>query len=423
MSRIPTPLPPSLWSDGARRAAAFLAMLAVAAIGFGVGYLIFGGEGSSEAPAPTAVGGGEDEGAGVLIGGTRNTTRFAGFDPAGTAAAIASATHPTDAERPPAVVLAPSESWQLALAATPLVADPIGAPVLLSSTAGMPEITSEALGLLRPGGLPGGDGTRVIAVGGVAGDDELETRELEGDDPATVASEIDELRAEITGQRHPGHVVLVSSEEPGYAMPAAAWAAHSGDAVLFTGPDELPKPTKAALERHPKTPVYVLGPKAAISNAVLDEVKKVASSAIRISADEPVENAIAFARFADDDFGWDINDPGHGFTIASVDEPIDAAIAAPLAVLGKPGPLLLTTDSQSVPAALQGFLADTQPGYVDEPARAIYNHVWIVGGPSVMSESFQRQIDFLTNLVPVDSASGSDGASDRRRGDRSSSDD
>ena len=49
--------------------------------------------------------------------------------------------------------------------------------------------------------------------------------------PAEVANSIDQLRQRLM-KREPEHIVVVSSDEAGYAMPAAAWAARSGDPVL-----------------------------------------------------------------------------------------------------------------------------------------------------------------------------------------------
>ena len=40
------------------------------------------------------------------------------------------------------------------------------------------------------------------------------------------------------------------------------------------------------------------------------------ASATRVGAEDPVENAIEFAKFTSGSFGWNINDPGHGFAIA-----------------------------------------------------------------------------------------------------------
>ena len=133
-------------------------------------------------------------------------------------------------------------------------------------------------------------------------------------------------------------------------MPAAAWAARSGDPVLFVAKDAAPKPTLAALRRDKRVPVYVLGPASAISDKALEQVRKVAPGAKRIGAEDPVQNAIAFARYASGSFGWDINDPGHGFVIANAGRPLDAAAAAPLSASGDWGPLLITDDAGTGPA-------------------------------------------------------------------------
>ena len=65
------------------------------------------------------------------------------------------------------MTIAPADSWQLALAATPLVADPIGTPVLLSSASEVPQPTTDALTALSPSGLEKADGTEAFVVGGV----------------------------------------------------------------------------------------------------------------------------------------------------------------------------------------------------------------------------------------------------------------
>ena len=55
---------------------------------------------------------------------------------------------------------------------------------------------------------------------------------------------------------------------------------------------------------------------------------------------DPVANAIAFARFSDGSFGWNVVDPGHGLVFATTQRPLDAAAAAPLSASGTYGPLL-----------------------------------------------------------------------------------
>ena len=97
-----------------------------------------------------------------------------------------------------------------------------------------------------------------------------------------------------------------------------------------------------------------------ISDKALEAVRKVAPSVeAGRRAQDPVENAIAFARYASGSFGWNINDPGHGFVIASASRPLDAAAAAPLSASGTWGPLLVTDDAAQRPAPRCGATCST----------------------------------------------------------------
>lgn len=409
------------WPEGARRAAALVAVLAVGAIGFGVGYLVFDEPDQEppadpapvaapavifeEEPAPADAERDAVERIGFPAFATRNTTRVGGADPLADAAGVALASYPSlgGVESPQAVILAPTYSWQAGLAATPLSADPLAAPVLLSDSETVPPLTVDALQALAPTGLEAMDGAQVIAIGGATAPDGVETLEIEGSDPAEIAAAIDRERERLTGQEHPDHLLVVSSQsqDASLSMPAAAWAARSGDPVLFAAGDEVPEGTLEVVGRHPKTPIYVLGPESAVSKEALGKLDRRGAKPTRISGEDPVANAIEFARFVDGDFGWNINDPGHGFVIANEDRPVDAAAAAPLSAGGKPGPLLITDDSEELPSDLRAFLLDTKPGFEDDPARAVYNHVWLLGDPTAISVAFQAQVDELTELVPV----------------------
>ncbi len=403
------PPPPSLWPVWARAVGILVAIALIAGIGFGIGYLVFDdGEegGTAVAPTPVLIEGAPQPDTAEEIGfpsfATRNTTRVGGADPTADAAGIALASYPTEGgvSGPQAVVLAPADSWQEALAATPLAGDPIAAPILLGDPGEVPDITQGALDALQPRGLDGG-GEKVIAVGDVATPGGAKALEVGGSTPAAVAGAVDAEVAKLTEVEHPDHLLVVSSSDPAYAMPAGFWAARSGDPILFADGDDVPDETLEVIKRHPDTPVYVLGPESVISKEAFKELAKQGASVTRVGKEDPIENAIDFARFVDGDFGWNINDPGHGFAIANTDRPEDAAAGAPLAAGGKPGPLLLTDSADIVPPALTSFLVDTQPGFVDDPTRAVYNHVWILGGEDAISVGFQSQVDELTKLAPV----------------------
>ncbi len=356
-----------------------------------------------QAPAPEAA-----EQLGFPAFATRNTTRVGGSDPTADAAGVALASYPTfgGVGGPAVVSLAPADSWQAGLAAASLAADPISAPLLLGDPDEIPGFTAEALQGLAPSGIAAADDAAVIAIGDVATPDGLGVIEIAGEDPAELAKGIDRQRARLSGTQDPGSILVVSSEDPGFAMPAAAWAARSGDPILFATADKVPEDTLAVIERHPKASVYVLGPESVIGADAFKELGKSAAKVVRIEGDTPEENAIAFARFVDGGFGWNINDPGHGFTIANVDRPADAGAAASLAAGGKPGPLLVTEQSDEPSRELRNFLLDTKPGFTDDPTRAVYNHVWIMGDTSAISLNFQAQVDELTKLEPVARGAG-----------------
>ncbi len=393
-----------------------LGLLVAIGAGVGIGYALFDEPDQrvslpavaptvviEEAPRPEAA-----EQIGFPAFATRNTTRVGGVDSTSVAAGVALASYPAvgGVGGPRMVVLAPQDSWQASLVATSLVASPIGAPILLGSEGEIPGFSAEALAGLSPTGLKRGDGIQLLGINGVATPDGLVTSKVSAGDPAVLAKEIDRQRIRLSGRDEPDHILVVSSEDPALAMPAAAWAARSGDPIVFAAGDEVPRATLDVLERHPEAPVYVLGPEEAISDRALKELRKVSGPAVRIGDSDPVVNAIDFARFVDGSFGWNINDPGHGFTIANTSRPADAAAAAPLAAGGKPGPLLLTDSATELPRALQGFLLDTKPGFAEDPARAVYNHIWLIGDTSAISVAMQARIDALTQLEQVTEGSG-----------------
>lgn len=339
---------------------------------------------------------------------TSNTTRVAGQDPVADAAGIALATFPPGAnEGAAAVTLVDAEDWAEGVAASSLVAEPIGAPILLTDGEDLPELTASALDSLDPAGNPATGSTQVFSIGGSPEPRGLKASAIDGANAAEVAAEVAATREELTGEP-PEHVLIASSDDPAYAMPAAAWAARSGDPVLFAQADSVPAATIEALEGLEDVPVYILGSEDVISGSAEKEIADAAGSEVKraATADDPVTNAVEFARYTDAGFGWNINDPGHGFVIANSERPADAAAAAPLSGSGTWGPLLLTDDAGSPPAALEGYLLDLKPGYEDDPTRALYNHIWIVGDESAVSVDFQVELDEIAEVARIKAGSG-----------------
>ena len=45
--------------------------------------------------------------------------------------------------------------------------------------------------------------------------------------------------------------------------------------------------------------------------------------------------------------------------------------------------------------------AESEDGYIDDPTRAVYNHVWLIGDDAAISVPFQAEVDGLTELTKV----------------------
>lgn len=374
-----------------------------------------GGSSSSEAPGPAPISG---KGSGAKSAGgasqtaeqlgypsfaTNNTTRVGGSSAAANAAGVALAVFPatTPAQRPAAVTVVNEDDWAGALAAAVLMAPPVRAPILVSGSDQTPEPTAAALSALDPQGSAATGGAAAFAVGSVAKPAvDGKVTAVKGSSPAATAAAIAKLRDRLFGAA-PKHVVVASAEAAEMAMPAAAWAARSGDPVLFAGKGKLPAPTAAALARHKDVPVYVLGPSSAIPTTTVREIAKIDSRVHRVSGENAVGNAIAFARYADGSFGWGVNDPGHGFVLARSDEPLAAAAAAALSASGTWGPLLLTDSATTLPKELREYFLDVKPGYTTNPTRAFYNQVWVIGDQEAIDVNQQAEVNELAELAKI----------------------
>ena len=332
---------------------------------------------------------------------TKNTTRVGGEDPAADAGGAASAVFPgaTRASRPRAVTLVDSGDWRGGIAAAVLAAPPLRAPILITDGDEVPKATATAIESMRPIGARQLGGAKALAVGRARAPDSLAARRVSRADPFALAASIDALATDIAG-RASQNVVIVSADDPQYAMPAAAWAAKAGDSVLFTERGRLPPATRRALRRHERPGIYVLGPPAVVSARVERDLREL-GRVRRIAGRGPVETAIAFARYSNATFGWGLRDPGHGMVIANADRTLDAAAGAILSASGKYGPLLLVEDADTLPRPLESFLLDIQPGYRFDPVRGVYNHVWLMGDESAISVGMQARIDELAEIVRI----------------------
>jgi hypothetical protein len=333
---------------------------------------------------------------------TRNTIRVGGGDAASDAAGVASAVFPAtgNESRPTAVVLVDKANWQDAISGSVLAGSPISAPIMLTDGGDLPSVTKDTLDHLKPRGSDLSKGAQVIRIGkGTARPEGFRTAVIEGNDAYERAAAIDRFHSSVRG-KPTTDVLVVSGEKPEWAMPAAAWGARSGDAVLPVKHDSVPAPIAKALREHSKPNIYVLGSTEAVGPKAMAQLGKL-GTVRRIQGPTPIQNAIAFARYQRGGFGWGVVVPGYNFTVASTSRPGDSAAAASLATQGVFAPLLLTDDVAKLPKQLEAYLLSVQPGFEGDPGQAVYNRVWVLGDDKTISVKEQGRIDETTELVPV----------------------
>src|SRR5689334_19906880 len=246
----------------------------------------------SAAQSPVSV----SEGIGFPVLATKNTTRVSGADPAADAAGVALAVFPSTVAgtHPTAVTIAPTDDWEAAIASSVLMAAPIRAPILLSGSTALPPASADALNLLKPTGAGSIDGAQVIRIGNVPTVRGLRPASIQGSDPYVLAAAIDRFASAAAGNKPSPDVVIASTSDPAYAMPAAGWAAESGDPILFVSSSGVPPATAQALIAHQKPHIYVLGPPSVVPDSVLTQLRKYGTVA-RVGAQDPAANSVAFA--------------------------------------------------------------------------------------------------------------------------------
>jgi putative cell wall binding repeat protein len=347
---------------------------------------------------------------------TRNTTRVAGSGPVADAAGVALAVYPSVASgtHPSVVTIAPTDDWEAALASSVLMAPPLHAPVLLSGSRALPAPTADALKQLAPTGSGSVSGGQVVLVGNVPKPPGLRAATIGAPNPYAAAAQIDRFATAAAGGHASPDVVIASSSDPAYAMPAAGWAAESGDPILFVSAKSIPKPTIQALQAHSKPHIYVLGPPSVISAALVKQLGKY-GSVKRISGDDTSSNSVAFAVYRDPpckfgqacahvpgSFGWAMRSPGHGYTLLNPSQPLAAAASAALSGSGDYGPQLLVDNGSTLSKpVLNFFLNYATPGFTQEgPTAAVYNHAWIIGNTATISVTAQAEADELLQAIP-----------------------
>ena len=339
---------------------------------------------------------------------SKNTTRINTDDPVNAAVAVSRSLWMATGEdnRPGSVILTSADPWQNAAVSADLIHHPSNGPILFVNKDGVPEATANELKRLQPSGVASNQGVQAILVGDLGQGVENQVKELgfktdkiAADNPAALAKAIDAYYAKVAGD-NPSSVIIGSMDSQEYTMPAINWIAHMPEPLLYVKQDEIPQETKEALQtRGGKANIYILGPESVISAKVESELKSFGNT-VRISGDDPYANAIAFAKYKDEQtgFGWGITTPGHNFSFVNAASPSLAIAAAPFSHLGKHAPLLWT-DREGMPESVMSYVMSVQPTYDQTPTEGPYNHSWLTGSAATISEKAQGEIDSMLEIT------------------------
>ena len=339
---------------------------------------------------------------------TTNTTRLGGSTPVIDAAAVALAAYPglTPATRPQLVVMVNDNDWPAALASSVLAGAPLHAPLLYSEGGTLPQPTSIALQAMQPKGTdtpgpsPSGPEGRaqVLDVGNAPVPTGYATRAIAASEPAALAVAIEQLSSRLDGRAPHDLIVTAANGPAALAMPAAGLSAQTGAPILFVHRSGIPHATAVELARLAGASIYVVGPRAVVSERVVRELRHF-GAVTRIDGQTPAANAIAVARFSNGAFGWGVLEPGHGLVFASSSRPLDAPAAAPLSARGDYGPLLLLEGAGALSSELGGYLSDLQPGSpTSGPVHGVYNRGWLIGDETAISARTQAHLDTLLEI-------------------------
>ncbi|WP_369052829.1 cell wall-binding repeat-containing protein [Kineococcus terrestris] len=254
------------------------------------------------------------------------------------------------------VLLASGTSTVDALSASYL-AGSYDSPVLLTAR---DTITSETIAELRRLGA-----TRVVIAGGenaVSAEvatllqESFTVERAAGSDRYDTAAQLTEL---VADDGAPEVVFVAAGGGAADAAAASPMAAANGWPILLTGRDDVPAPTRDALERWPDAEVVVLGGTAAVSDATAREL----GAETRLQGGDRYDTAVAVADFATDRGGF--SGTGFGLALGSGGDLADALVAGPILARSQ-APLLLASSPQSLGAATETYLTDNADRFTGE---------------------------------------------------------
>ncbi len=271
----------------------------------------------------------------------------------------------------PPVVVVRGDLFPDALSAAPL-ATSVSGPVLLTGSTLLPDVLAGELDRLDP--------SRIYIVGGSLAVSDSVAAELATYAPVTRVAGTNRFKTavEVSKQVAPSGaatVFVASGTNYPDAVSGSAQAATRNAPLLLTGRDILPPETRSELDRLNPTEIVVVGGTAAVSDAVVTELRTYASTVTVLAGTDRFDTSAEISQ-------WGYPNGAERAFLATASDFADALAGAAIAGAVN-GPILLvseTTVSASVQTELQ---------------RLGVSRITLLGGPAAISYAVQDSVDDL----------------------------
>lgn len=196
-------------------------------------------------------------------------------------------------------------------------------------------------------------------------------------------------------------IVVVSAEEPAYALPAAYTAAYFRTPVVPVENGSIPQNLQSLLENGEEKIIFVAAPERLLSNEFLEELEA-SGDVNRVADDNVYRHSLLWARSRWGNFGWGMDENFHfdayyNFVLANPETPEFAAAALPLAYQGNYGPLLYT-EKEDLNDYVDQYLWRLSPDYFEFPSDGPFMNVRVVGSPDSVSYNAQARADLALEI-------------------------
>lgn len=205
-------------------------------------------------------------------------------------------------------------------------------------------------------------------------------------------------------------VVVISDEEPAYAMPAAYAASYFQVPVIAVKDGKIPDKIKNALK--PNTQFFVAAPPRLIPDSTLDELRNY-GTVERVADEDIYKHALMWAEGRWGNFGWGFDETYenayYNFFLTNPNNPEYAAAGISASYQGNYGPLLYT-QKEDLNDLVDQFFWRNSPDYFVFPSDGPFMNARVMGGPDIVSYNAQARADLALEvhfyLAQVTGASG-----------------